>query len=99
MKRAILLALLATGCADVQDSVFPRYQDKPIETVVIRWGPPEQKVAFGGGTVYTFKSTSMWQGTSGTCRAEVHVSESGKIIGMRSTGGRAPCDEMMMRLR
>lgn len=61
MRRALIALLLVGGCIDPQrtfDSVFPRYQDRPVEALMVRWGPPEQALKVDGGTIYTWKSTS-----------------------------------------
>lgn len=70
MKRLALLAvLLLFGCTDPQktvEQVMPRYQGQPIETVMLRWGPPEQAIKTAGGTIYTWagRESATFSGTA-----------------------------------
>jgi hypothetical protein len=66
-KVSVLMALAVAGCQSTSksfDAVFPSYEGKPIEMVLSRWGPPQERLEFYDGTVFYWSGSATYQPVS-----------------------------------
>ena len=71
MRRWFLamICLTVTGCARVEpqrtlEEVFPNYRYKSVDTLFVRWGPPEQSLSNDGGIIFTWEKSELYTSTN-----------------------------------
>ena len=98
MRKLLALLVLLTGCETAQnisDEVVPRYQGKPVDLVLQRWGAPSRRMVVDGGTIYIYENAM----PDRSARIEVHADHRDTLLGIKCFGTGAACPTWMVMLR
>ncbi|CAN5192200.1 hypothetical protein BH10PSE6_BH10PSE6_16930 [soil metagenome] len=101
MKRLALMAVLALALSGFEtaqttsDDVVPKYQGKPVDLVLQRWGAPSRALRTDGGTIYLYENAM----PARNARVEVHADDRGNTLGIKCFGTGPACPTWLKMLR
>lgn len=95
MKKALLVMLLAAGCApNKMDAAWPNIEGRPIDALFTRWGKPTtvgEERGGDGNPVYVWIHEGQVAGTSTVCRAAVMTDKNFRIRALKFDGDNRAC--------